>query len=438
MKRSKYESWSRIPRPKNAFAVAPNWRSDPLEGHDETTWIPFGQGRTYSDTSVNPSAGIIDTSKLNRFIEFDPERGVLCCESGVTFADILELIVPHGWFLPVCPGTKSVSIGGTIGHDIHGKNQPSAGTIGCHVQRLELLRSSGERLLCSPDENRDLFRATIGGLGLTGLITWAELKLKPITSAYFETQRVRCTSLDDFYELARSSPDTYDLAWIHTFDHKNPGSKSIIIRGNHAEGSREELAATAKPPKKLRVPSFVPPILFNRVTMRVFSTLYYNKQLKRTARSRMHWDSFLFPQDSSHNSNYLYGRRGIYGYQALIPPESIHDAIPELLERTSRPRCQSLITVLKVFGKCKSPGMLSFSGPGVSIVCGFPNQGERTLKQLGELDRVVREAGGLLYPAKDPRMPAQMFQHSFPEWREFVRHVDPRFSSSFWRRVSNA
>lgn len=395
--------------------------------------LPFGQGRTYSDTCVNSGGTLIDTSRLDRLVSFDEQDGVLCCESGATLGSILEMSVPRGWFVPVCPGTKNVSVGGAIAHDVHGKNHELAGCFGRYVRRFELLRSSGERLVCSPTDNVELYRATIGGLGLTGLIVWAELQLRPITSPMFDTERIRFSGVGEFFSIAESQKREYTLAWVDSI--ARGGDRGIFLGGDHASGSKEQLA-NHRPPRRMGVPAAMPAVLFNRATMRLANVVYRGAQLRKTVRGSAHYEPFLFPQDSVHASNRVYGRRGVFAYQCLIPADRARDVVPEVLKRISRRGMQSLVTVLKIFGDRPSPGMLSFSRRGISMACGFPNDRRPVLRLLAELDEIVREANGLLYPAKDIRMPGESFRASFPQWQEFARHVDPRFSSSFWRRVT--
>ncbi|MCP3917984.1 MAG: FAD-binding oxidoreductase [bacterium] len=435
-----YQSWSRLPFGASAFALVPA-RADEVRrpsGGDGSgqSLLPFGRGRTYGDTCVNPGHGILDTRRLDRMLEFDAERGIVSCESGVSLASLLALVVPHGWFVPVCPGTKHVSIGGAVAHDVHGKNQREAGTFGCHVERLVLWRSDGQRLDCARDENAELFAATIGGLGLTGLILSVELRLQRVTSAQFDVQRVRCTGLDDLLACETDGEDfAYSVAWIDSLRPARAGLRCILMRGRHASGPLGSLTA-GRPRARGGPQRWAPAALFNRTTVRVFNRFYYRQRTHGGRLRRQHFDAFLFPQDTLHDSNHLYGTRGVYAYHCLLPLAVARDAAAELLERVSRRGDESLVTVLKVFGDRRSPGILSFGRAGLSLVCGFPNQGERTLRLMGELDAIVRAAGGMLYPAKDARLPAAMFRTSFPAWESFAQHVDPHFSSSFWRRVT--
>jgi FAD/FMN-containing dehydrogenase len=432
----RYQPWSRLTGAENVAVLRPAWRSDPLDlGAVPYPVLPFGQGRTFGDTCANPGGVVIDTERLDRFIAFDPESGLLGCESGVTLAQILEVVVPHGWFLPVCPGTKQVSVGGAIAHDVHGKNHPRTGTFGEHVVRLEILRSSGERLSCSPDENADLFRATIGGLGLTGLILSAEIRLTRTALPLLETESVRCASLGEFFDFAEHAAAGYEyhVTWVDSFARGEPGRKMVIVRANTASAAN---GTNGRRARRLELPASIPPPLFNRLSIRALNLAYYHSHVRPLTRRLEHYESFLFPQDGLHPSNGIYGRQGVWSYQCLIPLSAARAAVPEILRRVSLPGDQSWGTVLKVFGERGAPGLLSFTGAGISVTLGFPNWGPRCLRILGDLDRIVLDAHGKLYPAKDARMPPEVFQRAFPAWEDFARWVDPRFSSRFWQRVS--
>lgn len=395
--------------------------------------LPFGQGRSYGDSCLNDGGMVLGTAALDRFIAFDAARGVLRLEAGVTLDKLLALTVPKGWFLPVTPGTQFVSIGGAIANDIHGKNHHLAGCFGNHVLCFELLRSSGERLVCSAGENAELYRATIGGLGLTGLITWAEVQLLPISGPYIATDNVALGNLDDFFAVsAASSGFTYTVAWIDSLARGAHLGRGIFFRGNHAE----EVAAPRGEPlmQRLRfvVPVDFPAAVLRRSTIRGFNALYRAVQVRGTGPGRVHYRPFFYPLDSVAAWNRVYGRRGLVQYQCVVTGQ---DAVARLLERISYDSTGSFLTVLKVFGDVRSPGMLSFPRPGITLALDFPFEGEETLALCRALDDIVHNAQGALYPAKDARMSPAMFEHSYPMWREFSRYVDPRFSSSFWRRV---
>lgn len=398
--------------------------------------LPFGYGRSYGDSCLNPGGALLDVAPLSRFIAFDSHSGVLRCEAGVTLADILALVVPRGWFLPVVPGTQQVSVGGAIANDIHGKNHHRSGTFGLHVARFELLRSSGERLPCSPSDNPELFRATIGGLGLTGLILWAEIRLKRIPGAAITMERIRFRGLDDFFELSAADRDfEYTVSWIDCLRRKDPLGRGVFMRGDHAE-ARGLPARPRRDAPAVSVPFEPPRSLLSRLPMSAFNLLYYWGQRGRTVRRTVDYEPFFFPLDGVGNWNRLYGPERLVQYQCVVPEAVERDGTLALLEEVRRSEEACFLAVLKKFGAVRSPGLLSFPRPGVTIALDFAFRGASTLGLLERLDHVVADAGGAVYPAKDVRMSGASFRRFFPQWEAFAQQVDPKFSSSFWRRVT--
>jgi FAD/FMN-containing dehydrogenase len=432
------QSWGRYPKVKHSQVQSIYWRSEmPDFAHMQESVLPHAYGRSYGDSCLNAGGIALDTTHLQRFVSFDEATGLLRCEAGVSLADILDVMVPRGWFLPVSPGTKFVSAGGAIANDIHGKNHHRAGTFGCHVTRFELLRSNGERLLCSPEQHSELFRATIGGLGLTGLILWAEFRMKPIVNPYIDVDHIRFESLDEFFELsAESDADfEYTVSWVDLLIGGDNLCRGIFTRGNH----NQNRSLAAKPLKKrlpLAVPINFPSFVLNPLTVKAFNELYYRKQLPKRVHHTVPYDPFFYPLDSIHSWYRMYGKRGFLQYQFVVPFENSRSAMREILERIRRSGEGSFLTVLKQFGQIQSPGMLSFPRPGLTLALDFAYGGPKTLRLLDDLDSIVLPSGGAVYPAKDARMSTQCFQTSFPRWKEFAAYVDPKFSSSFWRRVT--
>jgi len=429
-----YQSWGRYPRVQHTRVLPVSWRSEPpaLANLTESV-LPFACGRSYGDSCLNDGAALLDVAGLARFIAFDESQALLRCEAGVTLADILALVVPQGWFVPVLPGTRWVSVGGAIANDIHGKNHHRAGTFGSHVTCLELLRSSGERVLCSPESNTELFRATIGGLGLTGLILWAEIRLKRISGAAIAMERVRFSSLSEFFQLSAHDQDyEYTVAWIDCLARGSRLGRGLFLRGDHAPGPFPSAKASGL---RMRVPVDLPSGLINRLTLAGFNALYYRSQLRQSSRKTVPYEPFFFPLDGIADWNRLYGKRGLLQYQCVVP-EPAERSITALLDQVARSKETPSLAVLKRFGALQSPGMLSFPRPGITLAIDFANRGPSTLALLERLDGVVVEAGGAVYPAKDARMSATSFRRFFPGWQSFASYVDPKFSSSFWRRVT--
>jgi FAD/FMN-containing dehydrogenase len=379
---------------------------------------------------------LLDVRGLDRYIAFDPAAGVLRCEAGVLLAEILELTVPRGWFLPVTPGTKFVTVGGAIANDVHGKNHHRAGTFGRHVRRFELLRSDGARLHCSPNEHPDWYRSTIGGLGLTGVVLWAEIALKPIANPYVDVETIRFGNLDEFFRLSDESDRDfeYTVSWIDCLARGRSLGRGLFMRANHAAALCPERPT---PPRRRFAFPLEPPVsLVNGVTLKPFNALYYHRKRKRRQRTTVHYDPFFYPLDAIDHWNRLYGPSGFLQYQCVVPALDGRASIREILNRITAARSGSFLSVLKVFGDVSSPGILSFPRPGITLALDFPNRGRKTLALLESLDQVVREAGGAVYPAKDARMSGHSFKQYFPQWEILQRYRDPQFSSSFWRRVT--
>jgi len=412
------------------------WRDQPPALDDvPESLLPSGCGRSYGDSGLNADGALIDATGLDRFIELGDD-GLLRCEAGVTLAEILDLVVPRGWCLPVVPGTRWVTVGGAIANDIHGKNHHRLGTFGTHVTRLELVRSSGERMVCSAEANPELFAATIGGLGLTGLILWAEIRLQRVAGPGIDEERIRFEGLDQFLAIAaEDAQHEYTAAWVDCLRRGRRLGRGVYFRGAH--GARPSGWRSLAVDPRVRVPCDAPSALLNRLTISAFNALNYRRAPRGRSRRAVEFGSFFFPLDGIGDWNRLYGRRGFVQYQCVVP-EAAREAIREILERVSGSREVAGLGVLKRFGDRRSPGLLSFPRPGLTLAVDLALRGRATLGLLEELDGLVRQVGGAVYPAKDARMSGESFRAFFPAWERFARQMDPRFSSSFWRRVSGS
>jgi FAD/FMN-containing dehydrogenase len=426
-------SWGRYP-PARQRVHTPVHRDSPLPPGDER-WLPYGNGRSYGDSCLNDGGTLLHTRRLDHYIEFDATTGVLRCEAGVQLAEIIALALPQGWFLPVSPGTRFVTVGGAIANDVHGKNHHVAGSFGEHLRAFELLRSDGQRLLCTRAHNADWFAATVGGLGLTGLVTWAEIALRRVPGPWLATQSIRFDGLADFFTLsAESAADfEYTVAWIDCLAGGRALGRGLFSRANHA------MPAT---PKRVRAPRqrklpFAPPFsLVNALSLRAFNTLYWHRQFGRRRDATSHYESFFYPLDAISNWNRMYGPRGFLQYQCVLPPTVAPEATAELLGRIRRSGSGSFLAVLKQFGERAPVGWLSFPRPGTTLALDFPiDAAGKAFALLDQLDEVVAGAGGAVYPAKDARMSGANFRQYFPAWERFQAYVDPRVSSGFWRRV---
>jgi FAD/FMN-containing dehydrogenase len=429
-------SWGRYPKTAHRRVLKPAWNDEVpeiLNSAEPSSLLPYGLGRSYGDSCLNAGGDLIDCRRLNRILGFDEATGMIRCESGVSFSDIIDVFLPKGWFLPVTPGTRFVTVGGAIANDVHGKNHHCAGTFGAHVKQIGLHRSNDGLVVCSPVENSDMLSATIGGLGLTGVIAWADIQLKRVAGPWIDAELVPFQSLSTFLDLSRESNDRfeYTVAWLDCFAGKNP--RGIFFRGNHAAETGEDYHRKGGP----KLPFALPAWMLNRYSVKAFNAAYYNVHAARKGASVVAYDSFFYPLDSVRQWNLIYGKQGFLQYQCVIPDTNVA-AFEELLDRIARSGMGSFLGVMKQFGSAPPAGMLSFPRPGLTIALDFAMRGERTLKLLQSLDEVVQQSGGALYPAKDARMSQALFEASFPRWRDFVPYIDPKMSSSFWRRVTPA
>jgi FAD/FMN-containing dehydrogenase len=430
--RSGYNSWGRYFKYSHEERTL-SWPTDALPQSD-TPLLPYGLGRSYGDSCLNDHGALIHCRHLNRFIHFDENAGVLRCEAGVSLADILDFSVPRGWFLPATPGTKFVTLGGAIANDVHGKNHYRDGTFGCHVRCFELLRSDGSRTVCSSAENAELFKASIGGLGLTGFISWAEIQLLRVQNAFVDDESFQCQNLDHCLQLFEQSREShqYRVAWVDCLAQGAQLGRSIFSRANHCTSTSLPQQHVTR--KKLAVPITFPPYVLNKYTVTAFNSLYFRKLRAPQKKSRLDYDSFFYPLDNIHHWNRIYGPKGFLQYQCVVTEEP-RAALHALLTRISGSGQASFLSVLKEFGDKPSPGLLSFPRKGYTLALDFPNLGNTTLNLLNDLDAIVREARGAIYPAKDARMSADMFRSGYAQLDTFSPYIDPAFSSSFWRRV---
>jgi hypothetical protein len=437
MKQKRYKSWGGYPKTTQDVHKL-NWRSDNISPELMTnkSFLPYGNGRSYGDVCLNDGGILLDCINLDNFISFNQKTGIICCESGVTFSSILNMVVPKGWFIPVTPGTQFVTVGGAIANDVHGKNHHLSGTFGQHLLRFELLRSDGTRHICSKKENSEFFQATIGGLGLTGVITWAEFKLTPVKNALIDQETIRFSNLHDFFDLAHDSDQNYEhtVAWIDCLATGVKTGRGIFIRGNHSD--QNSLNIPNKQGINFNFPFEPPFTLINRTSLKIFNYLYYHKQRKDCIKRVIHYQPFFYPLDAICNWNRIYGSKGFFQYQCVVPTDYMEHAMGEILERIGKSGLGSFLCVLKLFGQKKSPGLLSFPMPGATLALDFSNNGDKTLKLFSELDEIIRSTGGRINPSKDSRMSSEDFLISYPNWSKMVTYIDPCISSSFWRRVT--
>jgi len=430
------ESWGRYPRAHQHILV-PEGRNAPPP-HVAGKWLPYGNGRSYGDSCLNDGGTLLHTRRLDHHIQFDETTGVLRCESGVQLADIIAIALPRGWFLPVTPGTRFVTVGGAIANDVHGKNHHRHGSFGEHVRAFELLRSDGSRLRCTPEENAELFRATIGGLGLTGMVTWAEIALRRVPGPWLDAENRRFDSLADFFRISAESDATheYTVAWIDCLAGGKSAGRGVFSRANHAQAP----ATMTEPAPRARKFPVTPPVsLVNPLSLRLFNAWHWRKHSPKPHSELGHYLPFFYPLDAIEGWNRMYGPRGFLQYQCVVPPKDAQAVVAELLARIRRRGSGSFLAVLKQFGDRAPAGMLSFPRAGATLALDFPiDGGGRSFALLEELDEVVAAAGGAVYPAKDARMRGERFRTYFPRWQEFQAYMDPAISSGFWRRMMDS
>lgn len=395
--------------------------------------LPVGNYRSYGDVGLISEGVSIDSKYLNKFIHFDEATGVLDCEPGVQLREIQNLFVRRGWMLSVTPGTSYVTVGGAIANDVHGKDHHALGTFGEHVLSMQLARSTGEIFNCSKGENSDLFRATIGGLGLTGYILQARLQLRKVSGPFFDAEVLPFANLAEFFDLSRESEEQKWQATVAWFDcSTSKAGRGSFTRGNP---SNRPNPIAAKPDSTLAVP-FTPPIsLINRTTLSPLNQSYYHLQKVFAGKKLMHYKDFYYPLDGLREWNRAYGPRGFFQYQSVVPMGVSREATEEMLRVIRASGQGSFLAVLKTFADRPSAGMLSFPMHGTTLALDFPNRGESTLRLFERLDQIVMEAGGRLNPSKDARMSREMFERGNANLEKFLPLRDPAFASDFSMRV---
>ncbi len=381
--------------------------------------IARGNGRAYGDAAINRRA-TVSMVACDRLLSFSPGTGSLVCEAGALLSDIVALFAPRGWFPPVTPGTKFVTIGGMVAADVHGKNHHKAGSFGNHVESLDLAVANGRTLRCSPTENADLFAATIGGMGLTGVILRVAFRMMPIETAFIRQETLKAPDLDTVMDLFEQSSDwTYSVAWIDCLARGASLGRSLLYRGEHAAVAdlpdRSRVAPLAPPVKtKLRVPLDFPSFALNRYSVGLFNELYYRRGRPGTVLTD--YDTFFYPLDAILEWNRIYGRAGFTQYQCVLPKAASAAGLRLLLDRIARSGGASFLAVLKLFGA--QSGMMSFPMEGYTLALDFPAS-VATFNLLNELDAIVADHGGRLYLAKDARSGAGMVRHGYPALPRF-------------------
>ncbi len=416
-----------------------NWGNYPAIESDEKTFsyteeakqyvalnngfIPRGNGRCYGDASL--ANATISTLKYNKILSFDTDKGYFECQAGLTLDKILEVIVPKGWFLPVTPGTKFITVGGAVASDVHGKNHHTDGSFSNHIAEMDVLLPDGNILTCSANTHSDLFWATCGGMGLTGLVTRVKFDLKKIETKYIRQKQLKAKNLEEVISFFEQYKDyTYSMAWIDCLTKGKNFGRSILMVGEHAtlnELSEKQKKDPLVLPKKLQLtfPFNLPSWVLNSFTVKVFNFLYYGKNFKREINNIVPYEPFFYPLDAIHHWNRGYGKKGFVQYQFVLPLESKQGLI-EILQRISSKGLGSFLAVLKVFGK--QDDMISFPMEGYTLALDFPVR-KGLFEFLDELDEIVLKYKGRLYMSKDARMKTAILEKGYPYFPEFISTV---------------
>jgi decaprenylphospho-beta-D-ribofuranose 2-oxidase len=444
--------WGRYPV-ESCHVFRPEKRSEvvaALGSGQHTSYIARGLGRSYGDAALNENAGVIWQVLLNRFLSFDSATGVLECESGVSLAEIIQYFLPRRWFLPVTPGTKFVTVGGAIAADIHGKNHHKDGSFSNFVLDFRLLTATGEVLFCSPSTQADTFWATVGGMGLTGIVLSARLQLRKVDSAYVFVDFHKAPNLEDSLATMEASDARYDysVAWIDGLATGATMGRSVLMRGNHApavelparfqKGKSGALNPDAVPIQpKWNLFLDLPSWSLNRLSVHAFNAVYYAAH-HTVERQVVGLEKFFYPLDAINNWNRMYGKRGFVQYQIALPQASGREGLRLILDRLARSGRTSFLAVLKRFGEA-GMGLLSFPMRGYTLALDIP-VAPGLVPFLHELDRMTLDHGGRIYLAKDAVLRDEDFAAMYPKLEEFralKQKLDPqrRFSSSLARRL---
>lgn len=394
------------------------------------SFIPRGNGRCYGDASLAEKT--ISTLKYDKILSFDTSTGLFECQSGITLDRILEVTVPRGWFLPVTPGTKFITIGGALASDVHGKNHHIDGSISNHVLEFDVVLASGETLTCSPDENTDLFEATFGGMGLTGIITRVKFRLKKIETSMIKQKQVKAANLKELISLFEQyNSYTYSVAWIDCLKKGDHFGRSILMLGEHAQiidlPAKQQNNPLELPRKKQIVfPLDLPSWVLNKFTVKAFNFLYYHKIRGKETDSVVSYEPFFYPLDAVLHWNRMYGKSGFVQYQFVLPLVA-KDGLVEILERIADEGLGSFLAVLKVFGPQDS--LIAFPMEGYTLALDFPVK-KGLFRFLDELDLLVLKHKGRLYMSKDARMSPEMLTAGYPglaRFKEIIKKYNPDF-----------
>ncbi|RWM99595.1 MAG: FAD-binding oxidoreductase [Mesorhizobium sp.] len=434
--------WGRYPRHSSNVVSPGSPRELAMLQRHIPTYVARGNGRSYGDAGIG--AGVtLDMRRFDRMKGFDETSGLLTVEAGVLLADLIDRFLPRGFFPAVVPGTRFVTIGGMIAADVHGKNHHWVGGFGDHVEALKLMFPSGQTVRCSRDENSDLFKATIGGMGLTGTIVEATIRLIKVETGWMGQNTVRAENILSAVQLLTANEGaSYAVAWVDCLSKGNALGRSLVYLGEHVslDALQERKPGAPIYPntrgRGIAVPLDAPGFLLNRHSIRAFNALRYARA--RTKDELVTWQSYFFPLDGLDQWNRLYGRRGFLQYQFVLPHQTASRVLPEIMGEIATSGNPSFLAVLKTLGK--GGGQLSFPMPGVTLALDFPIS-DSIFSLLDRLDRLVVEGGGRLYLAKDARQRPETFEAGYPNLSIFRQQrraigAEGRLASMLSKRIA--
>lgn len=421
----KFNSWGNYPvlsKDVYPFASTSALKNILTKPHE---LICYGNGRSYGDSALNKQ--IIDVKPHHYFLNFDPQEGLLHCQSGILLSEILEAFVPRGFFLSVTPGTKYITLGGAIASDVHGKNHHVAGSFSDSVVEFRLMLNTGEIITCSREQNTDFFKATCGGMGLTGVILDAKIKLRPVYSTGIEQTTIKTRNLKETFEAFEQHQDfTYSVAWIDCLAKGENLGRSLLMLGEHMPGEnisgeeRDHTNLIYRESNKVTLPFYFPSFLLNKFSVKAFNALYYGKSKNGLSKQCVTLNNFFYPLDSITQWNKMYGKKGFIQYQFVLPLKNSYDGLVTILTKIANSGKGSFLAVLKLFGRGNS-NWLSFPKEGYTLALDFKIE-PGLFELLDELDQCILEYGGRFYLAKDARVSKTVFEAGYPaiaQFREF-------------------
>ena len=403
--KQKITNWGKYPVVETSMIASSDFNKMRKIVDESHTIIARGNGHSYGDNSLNKEK-IFSTLKLNKFISFDKQTGIFECESGVLLADILDVIVPEGFFLPVTPGTKLITVGGAIGANVHGKNNHSEGCFGNYILSFSMMVETGDIKTCSPSENSELFWNTVGGMGLTGIILTARFTLKRIETAYIRQRVLKAKNLEEIFTCFEKLNNwTYSVAWIDCLQRGKALGRSILTVGEHAIQAelpvkKKNNPLYVKKKLKLTVPFDFPSFILNTFTVKAFNFLYYFKQINKEINNITDYDSFFYPLDAINDWNRIYGKNGFIQYQFIVPKSSGKEGMYEILKTIANSRQGSFLAVLKLYKADKKEAHNSFPMDGYSLALDF-KMNKQLPALVKKLDNIVERYNGRIYLAKD-------------------------------------